>query len=136
MHPMQSTNASQGRGTWLAVVLALVAAVAYVLIAVKMLDVGDLELKQDGVVIMYVAAGGYLLGGLLILLRRRWVWILGALINLFVMLFFFNMYQARPAVITSAGGLTTKAAELLLEATLIYLIIRAWLSPRGRLVER
>jgi hypothetical protein len=84
------------RVIWLAVALALIAAIAYVMIAMKILGVGDLEVEQDAGVIVYVAAGSYLLGGLLILVRRRWLWIIGVLINALVMLFFFNLYQSRP----------------------------------------
>jgi len=40
-------------------------------------------------------------------------------INALVMLFFFNMYQDRPFVMFSAGGITTKVPQLLLEAVLM-----------------
>ncbi len=110
--------------TWSAVGLALVAAMAYVLIANHALAVGDLKLASDGDMIMYVAAAGYLSGGMLILAGRRWLWIIGALINPLVILFFFRLYASRPGVIFSPGGLITKLAQLLLEVALIYLICR------------
>ena len=75
---------------------------------------------------MYVAAGGYLLGGLLILVRRRWLWIVGAVINALVILLFVMAYLNRPAVMFSPGGLITKAAQLLLEVVLLALIITGW----------
>jgi hypothetical protein len=115
---------------WLSVTLSFVSAFAYLLIVWKTLGVGDLQTAADGDVIVYVAAGGYLLGGLLILVRRRWLWIIGAVINALVILFFFRLYQDRPAVIFSPGGIVTKAAQLLLEATLIYLIVTDWLNER------
>ena len=121
---------------WLAVALALIAAIAYVMIAMGILGVGDLNVGQDAGVIVYVAAGCYLLGGLLILVRRRWLWIIGILINALVMLFFFNMYQSRPAVMFSPGGIATKAPQLLLEVTLIYLIVVDWLRPWRRLDKK
>jgi hypothetical protein len=127
MNAIPSTNQNYVRIIWLAVVLALVAAIAYVLIAVDLLGIGDLKMESDGDAIVYVAAGGYLLGGLLILVRRRWLWIIGALINALVMLFFFKLYQARPAVMFSPGGIVTKIPQLLLEVALIYLIITDWL---------
>ncbi len=114
---------------WLAVGLALCAALAYLLIAWKVLGVGDLNTTDAPPTIVYVAAGCYLLGGLLILLRNRPLMIFGVLINAMVMLFFFNMYQNRPAVVFSPGGLTTKVAQLLLEAVLIYLIVSIWRKP-------
>jgi hypothetical protein len=94
--------------------------------------VGDLKVAQDGGAIIYVAAGCYLLGGLLILTRRKWLWVIGILINALVILFFFRMYQSRPEVIFSAGGLATKAAQLLLEVTLIYLLISSWVKKPER----
>jgi hypothetical protein len=132
MNVVQQSNTNRLRLIWLAVALALVAALAYVMIALDILGVGDLEMAQDGDVIVYVAAGSYLLGGLLILLRRRWLWIIGVLINALVMLFFFNMYQDRSAVMFSPGGITTKVPQLLLEATLIYLIVTNWLRWRSQ----
>ena len=56
---------------WLAVALAVIAAVSYVLIGFNLLAVGDLQTAEASTTIIYVAAGSYLLGGLLILLRRR-----------------------------------------------------------------
>ena len=108
---------------WLAVALAGLAAASYVLIGLGLLAVGDLPTAERPATIIYVAAGSYLLGGLLILLRRRWLWIVGAAINALVMLFFFSAYLDRPAVLFSPGGLVSKAAQLLLEVALIYLII-------------
>jgi hypothetical protein len=123
MNTFQSANNNQLRVMWLAVVLAQLAALAYMMIAWNVLAIGDLETAKDGVVIIYVAAGSYLLGGLLILLRHRWLWIAGAGINALVILFFINSYQERPAVMFSPGGIATKLAQLLLEMLLIYLIL-------------
>lgn len=77
-----------------------------------------------------LVAGCYFLGGLLILLRRRGLLIFGLAMNTLVLLFFFQMYQARPAVIFSPGGLMTKAAQLLLEVSLLYVIIADWRRAR------
>ncbi len=111
------------RVLWLDVALAAIAAVAYMLIGLRVLAVGDLATAEAPAAITYVAAGGYLLGGALILARRRWLWIVGAAINALVILFFAMAYQDRPAVMFSPGGVVTKAAQLLLEAGLIYLIV-------------
>jgi hypothetical protein len=132
MKAVQSTKPGPAYVVWFALALALVAAFAYMLIAWDLLGVGDLKMAADGDTIVYVAAGGYVLGGLLILARRRWLWILGAAINALVMLFFFNLYQDRPAVMFSPGGIVTKFPQLLLEAALVYLIVRDWLQSRRR----
>jgi hypothetical protein len=111
--------------------LALTAALSYVLVGLNVLSVGDLQTTEAPAAITYVCAGSYLLGGLLILLRRRWLWIVGAGINALVMLVFFTAYISRPAVMFSPGGVVTKAAQLLLEAGLLYIIITAGRrSPR------
>ena len=106
----------------IALLLALGAAVSYLMIGLNVLTVGDLQPSEAPAAITYVCAGGYLLGGLLILLRRRSLWIVGAVVNALVMLIFFAAYAGRPSVMFSPGGLATKAAELLLEVSLIYLI--------------
>jgi hypothetical protein len=117
---------------WLAVVLAFLVALAYLLIGYNMLAVGDLQTNERPATIIYVSAGSCLIGGLLILTRRRWLWILGAVINALVILFFFQMYQERPGVLFSPGGLVSKAAQLLLEVGLLYLIVTDFLRRRGR----
>jgi hypothetical protein len=123
---------NHARVVWLAVALAALAAASYVLIGLGMLAVGDLQTAERPATIIYVAAGSYLLGGLLILLRRRWLWIVGAVINALVMLFFLSAYLDRPAVLFSSGGLVSKAAQLLLEVGLIYLIVaEARRAPGG-----
>lgn len=108
-----------------AVGLALMAALAYILIALNVLGVGDITEAEGPAGIVFICAGCYLLGGLLILLRKRWLWMVGAGINALVVLFFFMAYQARPAVMFSPGGLATKIAQILLEVALIALIIKA-----------
>ncbi len=124
------SNKIQNPVIWIAVALALLAALAYVLIAQHVLGIGDFSQSEGPAGIVYAAAGCYLVGGLLILARRRWLWVIGALINAAVMLFFFRMYQDRPGVMFSPGGLTTKIAQLLLEAALLYLIFAHLARPR------
>ena len=93
MSTVQSTKNNMIRVMWVAVSLAIFTALAYVLIAFNVLGVGDLQMDEKPAVIIYVAAGCYLLGGLLILLRNRWLLLLGAFINAMVILFFFKLYQ-------------------------------------------
>ena len=125
MNAIQSTN-NHTRVMWLAVALAIFTAIAYVLIAFNVLGVGDLQMDEKPPAIIYVAAGCYLLGGLLILLRNRWLLLFGAGINALVILFFFRLYQDRPAVMFSPGGLVSKVAQILLEFTLLYVIALNW----------
>lgn len=141
MSTMQATggvaaNAAAGRPAdrvpvlWLDVALAGLAALAYALIGVGILGVGDLATAEAPAAIVYAAAGCYLAGGLLILARRRWLWIVGAVINALVILVFLLAYQDRPAVLLSPGGLATKLPQLLLEIGLLSLIVADWRGKR------
>jgi len=94
--------------------------------AFNLLGVGDLQLDEKPAGIIFVAAGCYLLGGLLILLRNRWLLLFGAFINAMVILFFFSMYRGRPAVMFSPGGLVSKITQILLEVALLYVIAVFW----------
>ncbi len=132
MKAIESTAENNTPVMWLGVALALLAALAYVLIAQGVLAVGDLAVGEKPDAIVYVAAACYALGGLLILARRRWLWTIGLLMNSLVVLFFFRMYQDRPAVVFSPGGLATKLAQLLLELVLVYLIVRAFRRSQSR----
>lgn len=109
-----------------AVGLALVTALSYISMAFNLLGVGDLQVGEKPINIIFVAAGCYLLGGLLILLRNRWLLLFGAFLNAMVILFFFNLYQHRPAVILSPGGLVSKIAQILLEVALLYILAVNW----------
>jgi hypothetical protein len=128
------SNANQRRALWIAAGLAVFTALAYVLIVRNILAVGDLQMDEKPAGIIYFAAGCYLVGGLLILLRNRWLLLFGAFINAMVVLFFFNLYQDRPAVVLSSGGLISKLGQILLEVALIYVIIAIW--KKGKNVAR
>lgn len=114
------------RLVWASICLALLVSIGYLLIARQRLGVGSLKLEPGSEVIPYVAATGYLVGGLLIPLRRRWLWIAGAVINALVMWMFFSMHSAEPDVLLSAGGLSTKILQAALEIALIALIVTEW----------
>ena len=126
MNTLQGSNPTHTRILWTAIALALTASLSYVLMGLNILGVGDLQMDEKPAVIIYVAAGCYLLGGLLILTRNRWLLLFGAFINAMAILFFFNMYQNRPAVMFSAGGLVSKIAQILLEVVLLYVIVVFW----------
>ena len=103
-------------------VLAFIAAVFYILLASRVITASTLESKDWQHVLIYVAGGCYILGGLLILAKKRWLWIVGLVMNTLVMAFFFVMYSKNPAVILSLPGLGTKIPQILLEVGLVYLI--------------
>jgi hypothetical protein len=123
---MNTVQTNTTRMMWIAVALALITSLAYFLMQFNVLGVGDLQMDEKPAGIIYVAAGCYLLGGLLILLRNRWLLLFGVFMNTMVVLFFFNMYQNRPAVVFSPGGLVSKIAQILLEVALIYVIAVNW----------
>ncbi len=126
MNTVQRSNSNPPRVMWLAVALAIFTALAYLLMVWNILDVGGLQMDEKPAGIIYFAAGCYLIGGLLILLRKRWLLLIGAFINAMVLLFFFNLYQDRPAVIFSPGGLISKILQIALEITLLYVIVLVW----------
>lgn len=123
---MNTLQTKSPQFTWLAVGLALCTSLIYLLIAANLLGVGDPQVARDGGAIVYVAAGCYLLGGLLILLRNRWLLLFGVLINTLVILFFFSMYQTRPEVLFSPGGLLSKVSQILLEIPLLVVLMLNW----------
>lgn len=126
MNTLQRSNTTNARILWIAVGLAFLTALSYLLMQFNVLSVGDLQADEKPAGIIYVAAGCYILGGLLILLRNRWLLLFGAFINAMVILFFFSMYQNRPAVMFSPGGLVSKIAQVLLEVALVYVIAANW----------
>ena len=127
----QQSSANHVRMMWIAVALALFTALSYILMAFNLLGVGDLKMDEKPDSIIFVAAGCYLLGGLLILLRNRGLLLFGAGINVLVILFFFNLYKDRPTVMFSPGGLVSKIAQILLEVALIYVIAVNWRKQKS-----
>jgi hypothetical protein len=114
---------------WVCVALAGIAALSYVAIALDWLET-NVVIDEAGRNIPWIAACGYGLGGLLILLRRRWLWIVGWVINALVLLMFYTMHAAEPQVLLSPGGLVSKAAQILLAFALLDLIIVDWRMAR------
>lgn len=109
---------------WLAVLFAMLTAGGYLLLAAGVLDTGGFQPEPGNQVIVFTAAAWYALGGLLLLLRRRWVWIAGAVFNALVLLMFFSTYAGDTSVLLSSGGLVTKGTQLLLQVVLLAQIVR------------
>jgi len=103
--------------------LALLAALVYFLMGAGVLQPGDLQADDAPAGIAYFIGACYVIGGLLILARKRWLWVIGAVINALVIVGFFAAYAGRPSVLFSIPGLATKSAQILLEIGLIYLIV-------------
>ncbi len=120
----RAASRTTGVALRLAVLFAWMAAAGYLLLAAGVLGTGGYQPEPGGEGIVVVAAVGYAVGGALVLLRRRWLWIVGAVLNALVMLMFFSAYASDPSVLLSAGGLATKVAQISLEATLLVLILQ------------
>jgi len=108
----------------LAVLFAWLAAGAYLLLAAGVLGTGGYQAEPGGEGIVLAAAAAYAVGGLLVQARRRWLWIVGAVVNALVMAMFFGAYAGDPTILLSGGGLATKGAQLPLEVALLTLILR------------
>ncbi len=105
-----------------ATLFAGLTALAYLLLALGVLGTGGYQGEPGSEGIVFVAAGCYALGGALVLLRRRWLWILGAVVNALVLVFFIAAYAGDPSVLLSSGGIATKVPQVLLQVWLLALI--------------
>jgi hypothetical protein len=114
---------------WVNLGLALATALAYVAIGLKWLPVG-IPMEGEIEIFPWVAAAGYTVGGLLILLRRRWLWITGWVINALVLWMYVSLHWAEPWVLWSAGGIVSKIPQALLVLTLLELIVLDWRLAR------
>ncbi|MGD2207165.1 MAG: hypothetical protein PVH17_10325 [Anaerolineae bacterium] len=103
--------------------LALLTALVYFLMGAGVLQPGDLQADDAPAGIAYFAGACYVVGGLLILARKRWLWVIGAVVNALVIVMFIAAYAGRPGVLLCAPGLATKVPQILLEIGLIYLIV-------------
>jgi len=109
----------------LCLLLASISALIYVLLGIGVMHAGALT-SDDGIpAFFYIIPAGYIIGGVLILLKKRWLWITGAVINAFTIVMFYTAYAARPDIMLSAPGLITKIAQILMEIGLIYLIVKS-----------
>lgn len=114
--------------TIICLILALAAAAGYLLMEVGVMHVGLTATDTTGPEAPpgfdWIMFAGYLVGGLLILLKKRWLWITGAIINAVSIIGFYAMWAGRTDVLFSGPGLITKIAQILLEAGLIYLLVK------------
>jgi hypothetical protein len=121
--PMKTGGLAKVRVVMFAcLILAWIAAAVYFLMGAGIVTVPALSSTDAPPGIVYIAAGCYLVGGLLILARRRWLWLVGLIMNTLVIVFFIMMYINKPAVMFSIAGMATKIPQLLIEIGLVYLI--------------
>ncbi len=113
---------------WLAVVLSLIAAVVYLIIASPAVPEGY---KAPPKPVLVVAALAYLVGGVLILLGDRRLLILGAVLNPLVLLAY-TVAAIKGHAAVDGLSLTSKAAQIGLEVALLWLILRPT-EPAGEL---
>ncbi len=106
---------------WGSAIMALIAAVAYILMGVGVLTPGSLG-GDDMPVFYYIIPVAYLVMGVLVFSRFRRVRIAEAIIVAFTIVVFYAKYINQPDVMWSAPGLITKIAQVIMLAGLIYLI--------------
>ena len=121
-----STAASKHEGhrniRYAAAVLSGATAVIYFLIGLRVLIVLDANADQTWALF---AAAAYALGAVLLLaVDRRSIWILGAILQIFVITTYFNLASQRlPAF--EVWGILLRVVQLIILITLAYLAIRS-----------
>ena len=108
---------------WVCFAMALAAALVYLLMFLDVMHPGDLVTEEGLPAFFLIIPACYAIGGLLALVKKRWIWITGAIINAFTIIIFYTMYSAQPEIMFSAPGLISKIAQAILEAGLIYLAV-------------
>jgi hypothetical protein len=114
---------------WALVILALIAALGYLLMGVGAITVPEKPIDGGSDIkappgFAWIMFGFYLVGGLLILLKKRWLLIIGAVLNAIPIIGFYAMWAGRTDVIFSVPGLLTKIPQILLEIVLIYWLVK------------
>jgi hypothetical protein len=116
---------------WICLIAALVAALGYFLMGAGVIRAGDPALVDAASStdapwgFDWIAGGFYVIAGLALLLRKRWVFIALSIINLIPIVVFYFMWAGRPDILWSAPGLITKIAQVLLEAGLVFLLVKS-----------
>ncbi|RPI84018.1 MAG: hypothetical protein EHM41_14450 [Chloroflexi bacterium] len=133
MHTAHSTTTKSypSGAISLAAALALTAALFYAMIALGVLPIGDLVNADETAGMMTIAAVCYLLGGLLLRIRLRWLWIVSAVLNGAATFSFFRLNLGSSEVLLTPGWFATTAAQMLLELVLVFLIAASFQRIRG-----
>jgi hypothetical protein len=106
------------------VLMAIVAAVAYVLMGMGVLQAGNLT-DEAMPSFFYIIPAAYVMMGLGVFLRWRWIKVVDAVLVFFTIAVFYARYADQPDVMWSAPGLITKIAQVLMLAGLIYMLVKS-----------
>ena len=109
---------------YISLALAMIAALGYFLMGINAIHAADLTQEDAPPGFVWIACAFYVISGLLLLQKKRWMLIALSIINVFPIAVFYLMWADRTDVMSSAPGLITKIAQILLEAGLIYLIVK------------
>ncbi len=114
-----STNSQINRAVrYFAALVSVLTAVIYFLIAFNMVSVLDTPADQ---IFGFPAGAAYLLGALLLVaVNRRPVWILGALLQVFVIYMYFNLASRRSPDF-EFWGVILRIPQLMILVALVYL---------------
>ena len=116
---------------WVLLVLALVAASGYLLMGIGVIHAADLTLDDAPPGFTWIAGVFYVIAGLLMFLKKRWIYTAFSIINILVIAVFIFMWAGRTDVLFSLPGLMTKIPQILLEIGLIYLLLKSKSAARS-----
>jgi hypothetical protein len=108
---------------WGTFAMALAAALGYMLMNAGVIHPGNLQSDIE-LPMGYILGFVYLVMGVLLLSRWRWIRIAEIVVIFITIIGFYTMYTDQPDVMWSAPGLITKIAQLLMLAGLIYLLVK------------
>jgi hypothetical protein len=118
--------------------LAGAMAIIYFLIGAGVLDVGRADGTDAGFLVVFGASAGgaFLLGAVLLLaFDRRWLWILGTVLQVFVMVGYLTVSADRTPAF-EIWGITLRVIQVPLLAALVYLAIRPAEEHAPQLIRR
>jgi hypothetical protein len=118
--------------------LAGAMAIIYFLIGAGVLDVGRANGADAGFLVVFGASAGgaFLLGAVLLLaFDRRWLWILGTALQVFVMVGYLAISADRTPAF-EIWGITLRVIQVPLLAALVYLAIRPADEHAPQLIRR
>lgn len=112
---------------YLAAAASLVTAAIYLLIGFGVLEVVDETAAAEGTSLFefgLMAGGAYVLGAMLLaLFDRRWLWVLGAILQVGVIVMYVVVSQQRTPPF-ELWGVTIKVLQFVLLGALVYLSVR------------